>query len=879
MKRRPGHPLEDGVSRSDVREELEHYLEERAREFEAQGLSPAEARSAAEAAFGDVERIENQVRSADGAPARGKGRWTMGTVLQDLRFALRSAWRRPAATAVVVLTLGLGIGATTAIFTVVNASMLGALPFVNAQELVFLQGAYDAPEGPQVRGASYLEARDWAARSRSFQAMAPFSGTSVTLTGVDQAERIPAEAVGPAYFRVLDVDPILGRTFDARDHALDGTGQVALLGEDLWDRRFGRDPDVLGRSLTLDDRTFTVVGVLPRTFPGPSLGAQLWIPLEAASLPLDSRGTRWLGVVGRLRPGTGVEQARTDMAGVAAQLEAEFPVEHEDRIAVVSPVREVYLGDTRTLMLVILAATGVLLVIAAANVTNLLLVRAADRRSEMLVRTAMGAGRGRIRGQLLVESLVLSALGAGVGFLVGAWGARGLAAAMPDGLLPAYVELDPDLRVLAFTGLVMALVGLVGGLAPALQASRHDVATGLRQEPGSRRPGRWSLQQGLVVAEVALAFLLLVGTGLMTRSFLAQLRVDPGFDADRLYAFSLQFPGERYDREARGDAARDLLDRLRARPEIVSASLANDAPLVSGSSAAYIWTEGSAAEDRIRFYRHHVVPGWFETLGIDVLQGRAFSPADETPVAVISRAMAERHFPGRDPVGQTLRVGGPDGDALRIIGVSGDVRYRDLTTDLVQGGTDPDVFIPWTLISTSSVAVVARTDGDPAALERVVADVVRGLDPDLAIFNAGPLARGLTAATAQGRFGTLLLGIFSALAVILCALGLYGVLSAAVARRTRELAVRMAVGAPVADLRWMVVRQGMVLLGLGLVLGGLAAAGATRALQAFLFQVGRGDPGTWLAVGALLSAVTLAATWLPAVRATRVDPQRALKSD
>jgi putative ABC transport system permease protein len=861
-----------------VRDELEHYLEERAREFEAQGMAPGDARRAAAAAFGDVDRIESQVRNEDGAPRGPTGRrWRMEGMIEDVRFALRTALRNPGLTVVIVLMLGLGIGATTAIFTVVNASLIRALPFADAEELVFLQGAYAAPEGPQVRGASYLEAGDWARLSRSFTRAAPFEGTAATLTGVERAERIPIETVGSGYFEILRVEPLVGRAFAAEEHALDGSGAAVLIGEELWARLFGTDPAVLGRSLTLDATTYEVVGVLPRTFAGASLDAQAWIPLEAAGVASDGRGTRYLGVVARLRPGVSIEQAQADMDGLTARLEAEHPVEHEGRVALVTPLREVYLGSTRTLMLVILSATGLLLLIAAANVTNLLLVRASGRRSEMLVRSALGAGRARMGAQLVTESLVLALLGAGAGLIVGLWGARALASAMPDALLPAYVVVTPDLRVLGLTAALMAVVGILGGMAPAWQAARTDLATGLRRGGIGRR--RASLQQVLVVGEVALAFLLLVGAGLMTRSFLEQLDVRPGFDADRLHAFAVRFPPERYGGEAREAAAREILALLEARPEITSASLGSDAPLVSGYSASYIWTDGSELEDRIRFYRHHVLAGYFETMGIPLLAGRAFAASDETPVAVISRAMAERHYPGRNPVGESLRYGGPDGEPVRIVGVAADVRYRDLTTDLVAGASDPDVFIPWDQAPTTSVTVVSRAVGDPATLDGVVREVVAAFDPDLAVFDSGPLARGLVAETAQGRFGTLLLGVFGGLAVLLCALGLYGVLSFAVARRTRELAVRVAVGAPSGRLRWMVVRQGMLLMGVGVVLGALASVWAARALQAFLFGVGATDPATYAAVGALLAGVALAATYLPALRATRVDPQTALKAE
>ncbi len=871
---------------AEVREEIRFHLQERARELEAEGLPPEEARRRAREAFGDPERVAARVLSTHRRHDRDEGRTRMlDAWAKDLALAARGLRRRPGFTAVVVATLALAIGAVTAVFGVVDASVLRGPPFADAGRLVFLQGAYAAPEGPRVRGASPAEARDWGAMSRSFEGVAAYDGVTLTLTGGEgPAERVDGETVGQGYLHLLRVEPLVGRGFTADEHA-PGTGErAALVGEGLWTRRWGRDPSVVGRTVELDGRAYTVVGVLPASFRGMSLTADVWVPLAStlSADDMDERGNRWLSAVARLRPGVTVEEARTDMEGVAARLEAAHPDVNQDRVALVTPLRDVYLGSTRTLLLVVLGATALLLLIAAANVANLLLVRAWARGPEILMRRALGAGRGALARQFLAESALLSLAGAAAGLLLGVWGGRLLAGAMPEGFLPAYVDVRPDVGVFALAVGLMAAVAAVTGVLPALLGGRADVAGGLRERSaGGAALGGRRIQGSLVAGEVALALLLLVGAGLMVRSLRAQLAVDPGFDASHLLAFRVELPGERYpDADARRAAADRLLALLQAEPGVKQATLGADAPLRGGSSAAYLWTgEGGGVDDRIRFYFHRVEPGWFGTTGVRLVAGRAIDPSDAEggfEVGVISRAMARRQFGDTDPVGRTLIVGRPDGLHVRIVGVAEDVRWRDLTTDLVAGATDPDVYLPWPLLPSATLEVVLRSDGDPGTLAGTVRRVVRGFDPELVPSDVTPMARTIRTQTAQGRFGSLLLGAFSALAALLAAVGLYGVLSYAVGRRTREIAVRMALGADAGAVRRMVVLDGVKVAALGLVAGLVVAYFASRSLASFLFQVRPTDPATYAAVATLLLAVAALAAWLPARRATRVDPQRAL---
>jgi predicted permease len=880
-------PLDDPdrAGSEELREEVSFYLEERIRELETGGMDSEEARRVARRAFGDVDEVVAELERIErGRNREVRMRALVSGLRRDLHFALRGLMRSPGFTVVAVLTLGIGIGAVTAIFSVVNASLLRALPFEDGDELVFLQGAYAAPEGPAIRGASVLEARDWEEMSRSFSEVSAADGTSFTLTGDGPAEVTPAERVDEGYFDMLRVEPLLGRSFTEEEYGVPSTHFVTLLGHELWTRRFGADPDIVGGTVTLDGRPWTVVGVLPPGFRGTTLSADLVVPLATESESRQSaRASRFLSVVARLAPGVSVEEAQADMDGVASRLEEAYPEAHEDRIALVTPAREGYLGTTRILMLVVLGAAGLLLVITAANIANLLLVKVTAREGEVVVRRALGAGRGQLLGQFLTESLVLSATGAAVGLLLGVWGARALTAAMPQALLPAFVEVRPDATVfLVVTGL-MTLVGLGVGLAPGLAAARSDVAGALRAHG---RGGLHSsgLQSALVVGEVAAALLLLVSAGLMTRSLQAQLGVDPGYDFEALYGFSVFLPEERYAGDEVRPALEELLASLESRPEVAEATLMSDLPLRSGFSATYLWIDDAVEdEDRIRFYMHRVAPDWFGTMGTALVGGRPIEAADteaELPVAVISEALADRFFGEADPLGRSIFIGSRTGPPFTIVGVADDVRYRDLTSDIRGGFDDPDVYLPWERFPGRTVSIVLRPrSGEPATLEPVARQVVAELDPQLPLIGTGPLADDLRSETAQARFGSLLLAIFSVLALTLAVIGLYGVVAFAVGRRRREIAVRIALGAERVRVRRMVVWQGLRLAGVGLVAGAALSVLAGRSLEAFLFGVEPLDPATLITVGLVVASAAAVAAWIPAVQATRVDPQTALREE
>lgn len=828
----------------------------------------------------------------------------MGGWVQDLRFAARTAVRNPVQSAAVVATLALGIGAATAIFSVVDATLLRPLPFEDAGRLVFLQGYAQTAEGPRIRGGSYPEIVDWKRMSTSFTDVSILDGVPLTLEGGGrgvpgsgaggEAERIRGEVVSAGYFDLLGVDPIRGRTFTGAEDAPPGAA-VVVIGEDLWERRFGRDPGIVGATVRLNRMPYTVIGVLPASFGGMDFVSEAWVPagemfdLGTAGGGPDDRGSRWLGAVGRLAPGVSLDAARADLDRVAASLTEEHPDYNTDRGVQLDPVREVLLGDTRTLVLVLLGAVGLLLLIAGANVTNLLLVRASARRREVLMRRALGAARGRLVRQFLTESAVLAGAGTALGVLLAYWGVQGLMAVVPDRVFPGFVEAGIDLRVLLFAVGLLALTGALSGLAPAWGGSRAELADGLKESARGAVEGRGgggggiSPRRVLVTAEVAVALVLLVGAGLMMRSFRNQLGVDPGFEADRVLAFRLGLPEAAYDREEVVPFVRELVRELEAIPGVERAVAASDLPLRGiASSAIFSYLPGRTdREDAIRVYFHRVQPDYFETLGIPITRGRAFLPEENTEgvdVVILGDAYARRHFPDRDPVGETVLLG--PNSRFTVVGVTGPVRIRDLTSDIGAGDDDPDLYLPYGRAPARDFAVAVRAGtSEPAALLPEVRRAVARLDASLPVARAAPLSTGIRNQTAQARFGTFLLGTFSVLALILAAVGIYGVMAVSVGRRSREIAIRMAMGADARWVRGMVVGQGMKLVVAGLALGVVGAALLSRALSALLYGVGEVDPATYAAVAGLLGAVGLLATWIPARRATTVDPQRTLAAE
>lgn len=816
----------------------------------------------------------------------------MDTLLRDLRFALRSLGRRPAFALIVIVTIAIAIGATTTMMGIVNAAIVRPLPFREADQLVFAQGV--AQREQVVRGVSYPEAMDWRAMSHAFDALAAYDDISLNISdpGGDPL-RVNAEIVSADFFRVLGADAASGRTFGVDEDRVPEAHPVAVIGHDLWRSRFGGDEGIVGRSITVNARPFVVVGVMPPGFRGLSLDSEIWIPLMMVSAirpvsTLENRTSRWLGVVGRLKSGWSLADAQRDLDRVTAALAADYPESNTDRGARAIALREFYLGTTRTLLLTLFGAVGFLLLIACANVMSLQLVRAGARRREMALRLALGASRRRVAAQLLTEGIALAAAGAAGGVLLALWGIAALPPLIPDGVLPPYAAPTIDARVLGGTALLTVLAGVLFGLVPALARSGGDLVSALKEGAPSAAAGLGSMrrlraQQVLVIGEIALALVLLAGATLMVQSLRRQLAVDPGFRPDGVVAARLALPLERYPDGGRVRFAEQLVERLRALPGVTAGAVGAELPLRGIQSGGRLTYDGGPS-DGVPYARHRVSPEYFATLGIELRRGRTFTSADgpdAPPVAVVSASMARRLWPDRDPIGRRIRLTGTDGPLpwVEVVGVVADVRFRDLTSDLLDPLATIDVYFPFAQQTDETIEIAVRGDSDPATLAAGLERLVRELDPTLPLSDVAPLGDALAQQTSAARFGSLVLSLFAGVATVLAAVGIYGLLAFIVGASSRELAVRMALGAASASVVGLVVRKGMTLAGLGGLIGILAAVPASRVLGSILYGVRPNDPVTLVGVTALLLLVSLLACWLPAKRASRIAPQAALQAE
>jgi putative ABC transport system permease protein len=810
----------------------------------------------------------------------------MESFLKDMRFAVRTLRKQPAFVLTVLLTLALGIGASAAMFGIVDAALLRSLPFREPDRLVFLWGV----AGPQraIRGASTLEIGDWAQRSRALPAVSVFDQLSLNFRTESGADRVQGEMVDPSYFSIVGVRPQLGRVFAAEENATPDAHPVAVISDGMWRDRFAGDPAIVGRAITINDRALTVIGVLPPGFRGMSFTADVWVPTMMMSLNsnprvLRDRGTRWLAAVARLGDRVSLIDAQHELDGIAGQLAKEYPQTNTDRGVRVFSLRENYLGTTRALLLSLFGAVGLFLLIGCANVVSLQLVRAASRRQEIALRLALGANRQRLVQQLVAEGLVLSLAGMALGLVMAFWILGGLTTLLPQGVLPPYAHPTIDPRVLGFSMGLAILCGVAFGLIPAMQSSRLELVGALkegRRASGSgvgslRRPGA---QQLLVVAEIALALVLLVGAGLLVRSLKRQLDVDPGFRPEGVLTARLALPPQRYAPPLRAQLVEQLLARLAAVPTVRSAAAGSDIPLAGNSSAAILYVPDAGRD--LRFYRHYVSNDYFTTLGISMVRGRPFGvedAGDSSTSVIVNDATARRFWPGQDPIGRRLRLGDANGPEVSIVGVAANARFRDLTTDLAS--TEPDVYFPYRRRAPAELQVAVRAVGDLGALAGAVRREVTALDPALPLYNVDLLGTLLQRQTGTARFGSFVLTAFSGIALLLAAIGIYGALSFLVSLGRREIAIRMALGATTGNVLGRLVGQGAALAITGLVIGTFGAIFASRALTSQLFGVSRSDPLTFTAVAALLLLVALSASYLPARRATRVDPLTVLREE
>ncbi|MBV9924269.1 MAG: ABC transporter permease [Acidobacteria bacterium] len=822
----------------------------------------------------------------------------MTTLLQDLRFGVRMLWKRPGFTAVVVLTLALGIGANTAIFSVVNGVLLRPLPYRTADRLVFLsEWSQQVPN----MSVSYPNFLDWQAQTTSFEALAAFRSNGFVLTGAGEPERLTAREVSQQFFPALGVAPALGRDFLPEEDKTGGAKTV-ILSHGLWQRRFGGDPGVLGRGLMLNNESYTVVGILPQTFEWQA-PVDIFVPLGLRADRMQARGNHpGIYVVGLLKGGVTIEQARADMQAVTERLAREYR-ENSGNGFTIDTLQGSATQTIRSSLLLLMAAVGFVLLIACANVANLLLARSASRAREIAIRTTLGAGRLRIARQLLTESLLLAIAGGALGLLFATWGVGALSSAVSNSV-PAVVmqNVRLDARVLVFTLGAALLTGLLFGLVPALQVSKSNVNETLKEggrsgaEGGSRR----RVRSALVVAEVALSLLLLVGAGLLVKSFLNLRQADLGFDPDRVLTMRVALPDARYTENAQiENFYRSLLQRVEALPGVESAGVTIGLPMNGGIESG-VTVEGQEvqdAKDVTIAVNLAVSPGYFKAMKIPLVEGRYFTDGDRegTPrVAVIDEMMAERFFPNESPLGKRIRLGGPPQPGqpappwMEIVGVVRHVRHYGPNETARVELYRPYFQLPIPADSPLAqgqpvnfprgVSLAVRSAGaDPDSLTNPVREAVRSIDADQPVSFVQTMDTVVTTSVSSQRFATWLLGLFAAAALLLAALGIYGVMAYSVAQRTHEIGVRMALGAARGSVLRMVVWQAMrlTLVGIGVGLGGAFAV--TRLMSSLLFGVTATDPVTYGSVALLLAAVALLSCLLPARRATKVDPMVALR--
>ena len=804
----------------------------------------------------------------------------MDSLWKDVRFAARVLWKSPGFSGVALLALVLGIGANTAIFSVVNAVLLRPLPFPEPDRLVMVWES--SPRTKKTNVANPQNVADWQKRNRSFEKIAaylPFALT-MSLTGEGTPEEIPGNYVTRDFFSILGVRPAMGRDF-VPEEELSNAPDVALISDGLWRRRFGADPHIVGKKLMVRGSPTIVIGVLPANFRFPDVKADIW---ELTTLHPEQGNARagTLAPIARLKPGVTVSQAQADMNAIAAQLAREFPDFDTHWGSTVVPMRDQFTGDLRTPLLVLLGAVGLVLLIACANVANLMLMRSSGRQREMAIRTSLGASRARIVRQLLVESAILGVIGGSLGLLVAVWAKDVLLAMLPENMSVAKVNsVAIDGNVLAFTVILSLGTALLFGLLPALRASRPDLSDTLKEggRAVSSSLARNRMRAALVSGEIAVALMLLIGAGLLIQSFIRLEHVTPGFEPDRILSMRIGLSNARYNDLKKASAALDdILHRIEQVPGVSSAGSIQFPPLSGLLSVTGFWVAGRPvpnASEAPGTGVSIVTPGYFGTMGIPLINGRLFTERDAagTPqVAIVSQALVRQQFPNMDPIGQRLFVQWGRETPYQIVGVVGDVKHDGLDKDV-----RPTVYFPNAQETQTIATLVIRTGADPMKLAPVAEQIIHAYDKDQAIADIQPLDMFLSKSVARPRFQSVLLATFAGLALLLAVIGIFGVMSYSVAQRTHEIGIRVALGAQRDQVLRLVVGQGLLLALIGTA-GGLAGAFAlTRYLRTLLFNVSPTDWLTFTAVPLILFAVALAASYFPARRAMRVDPMQALR--
>lgn len=801
--------------------------------------------------------------------------------MNDIRYAIRQLFKNPGFSIIAIVTLALGIGANTAIFSVVNAVLLRPLPYAHPEQLVQVFGTQSQLAEAPCSPANFL---DWKERNEAFAGIAAYTNEGYNLTGSNTPERLRGTRVSADFFSLLGVQPILGRAFTAEDDQ-EGRDEVVILSHQVWQRRFGSDPSIIGRSLLLNNKNRTVLGVMPARFSFGDSRIDLWTPIAFSAEEKTTRDTNYIYVVARLKPGVTFDKAQAHMSMLARQQAEQHPKTNTSVGVGLKTLADQLVGDVRPMLWVLLGAVAFVLLISCGNVANLLLARATDRQKEIAIRSALGASRSRVIRLLLTESVLLALIGGSLGLLLAVWGIDLLVSLKPTNL-PRLEEIGIDAPIFGFTLALSLLTGTAFGLVPALQISKTDLNETLKESSRSASGGRarHRVRSLLVISEVALSLVLLIGAGLMIRSFARLLAVDPGFKPDHVIIANIALPTSKYSKtEQQTDFFEQLMDRVRALPGVQYAAVVNDLPLYGSNST------GFDVEGRPPYLPGHrplidfrsASPDYFRAMGIPLLKGRAFTPSDTAhspPVVIVNETMVRKFFGNEDPLGKRIGLSAPK-DWREIVGVIGDIRTHGLDAEV-----RPESFVPifqnapgYLTGTISSMSLVARTASDPSALAATIRGQVQALDKDQPVTSVTTLEEYVAESVAQRRFNMLLLGVFAALALILATGGIYGVIAYSVSQRAHEMGIRIALGAHARDIFKLVISQAMLLTIIGIGIGLLGAFALTRLMTSLLYQVSPTDPFIFAALTLLLAFIGLAASYLPARRATKVNPIVALR--
>jgi predicted permease len=871
----------------EIDAEIASHLEEATHEYVARGLSPEDARLAAARDFGGItqaKQIHREVRSFT---------WP-DNVRQDLKYSFRRMIKDPGFTLIAVATLALGIGVNTAIFSVVNGVLLNPLPYAAPDQLV---SVYSRTADQRKDSSSYPNVLDWVRGNRSFLDLAAFREDDLNLIGLGQPERVPAEMISASFFRLLGVQSILGRTFLETDDQL-GAAPVVLISENFWQRKFGSSPTALGQTLTLSGTSYVIIGVIPATFQFSARNfrrsSDVYVPIGSWNAPefRDRKVSMGMDVVGRLKPGVSLEQADSDMQALAQALAEQYPQVNKGTDVTLAPLKSDMVGPVKPLLLLLVTAVLFVLLIACVNVANLLLARASRRAPEVAMRTALGASRSRIVRQFLTESMLLALAGGVLGSLTAFWGTRAALRALPKVLLPRAEEIRVDERVLLFTLITSVLAGVLFGLLPALKASRLDLQAALR-ERGLRSGGGQHRTQGVfVIVEIALALILLLGAGLMIRSLTTVLRINPGFNSDHLLVARASFPASDVSPDHVLAMWRQMSQKFETIPGIPAASLsASSVPMTGDFSALPFWLDGEAKPStpaEMKWALSYIVEAnYLKVMGIPLKRGRFLTPQDNehsSPVIVIDDQFARHHFGDQDPIGRRINI-----DMLNftadIVGVVGHVRQWGLDENAAspyQSQCYLSIFqLPGHVmpLAARDIALVFRTVDAPLAQVGPIRRALQQINGELVLYREQAMDGVISDSLATRRFAMIVLGIFAALALLMACVGIYGVISHLVGERKHEIAIRMALGAERLDVLRTVLGDGAKMALAGVAIGLGAALGLTRLMTSMLFGISAHDPVTVAGVVSLLMFVAFAACYIPARRATRVDPMVTLRNE